>query len=370
MREQLRSLPVRALTPALALVMIGSGAVILVAEGAEDGPATPPPLRVGGAGVTAIDLGGPPRAVAIGGGQVWALVEGGTGTSLLQIDPQTNAIVGERLPFAPEMTGHPIDLAATDDAVWVVTGANPEDPSESGPSGLQRIDPVSREIVATIGVGADPVDVAVAGGAGSVWVANEGDGTVSRVDPTSDTVVATVAVGQNPREIVADARGVWVSVGMNEPSLVRIDPVTNDVVATLPGLSSASIGTTYVWALARGAPNGSVVRVDPMTNEVEGETFPLDISPAYVVVLGGGGGVWIAKWFARPGTTGASGDAEPLSSAFEVFRLDARSMTIATRPVVIDGAPTRPSPGLGSLWVPSRVARAVLRVDPSMVAPA
>ncbi|CAN5318776.1 hypothetical protein BH20ACT24_BH20ACT24_11720 [soil metagenome] len=369
MRERLRSLPLRALTPALALVMIGSGAVILVAEGAQDGPSTLPPLRIGGAGLTAIDLDGPPRAVAVGGGQVWALAEDGAGGSLLQIDPQTNAIVGEPLAFVPETTGHPIDLAVTDGAVWVVTGANPEDPSESGPSGLQRVDPVSRQIVATIGVGADPVDVAL--GAGSLWVANGGDGTVSRVDPASETVVATVPVGQTPREIVADARGVWVSVGVNEPSLVRIDPVTNAVAATLPGLTSASIGTTYVWAVGPGAPNGSVVRVDPTTNQVVDGSFPLDLSPAYVVTLGGGGGVWIAKWFPRPGTTGASDrDAEPFSGAFEVFRLDPRSMTIATRPLVIDAAPTRPSPGLGALWVPSRVARAVLRVDPSLVDPA
>lgn len=368
MRERLRSLPLRAVTPALALVMIGSGAVILVAEGAEDSPSTPPPLRIGGAGVTRIDLGGPPRAVAIGGGQVWALAEGGAGGSLLRIDPQTNAVVGEPVPFDPETTGHPIDLAATDGAVWVVTGANPEDPSESGPSGLQRIDPVSGQIVAAIGVGADPVDVAL--GAGSVWVANDGDGTVSRVDPGSETVVATVPVGQNPREVVADARGVWVSVGANEPSLVRIDPATNAIAATLPGLSSASIGTTFVWAVGPGAPNGSVVRVDPTTNQVVGESFPLDISPAYVVTLGGGGGVWIAKWFPRPGTTGPlDPNSEPFSGAFEVFRLDPRSMTIATRPLVIDGSPTRPSSGLGSLWVSSRAAGAVLRVDPSLVDP-
>lgn len=369
MGKRLRSLPLRALTPALALVMIGSGAVILVAEGAEDGPPPPPPLRIGGAGVTSIALGGLPRAVAVGGGQVWALVQDGPRTSLLHIDPQTNSIVGEPLQFAPGTTGHPVDLAATEDAVWVVTGANPADPSESGPSGLQQVDPVSRQIVATIGVGVDPVDVAV--GAGSVWVANEGDGTVSRVDPANRTVVATVPVGQNPREIVADARGVWVSVGTNEPSLVRIDPATNAVVATLPGLSSASIGATYLWAVGPGSPNGSIVRVDPDTNQVVAESFPLDISPAYVVTLGRRGGVWIAKWFPRRGSAGdaPNADAEPSSGSFELFRLDPRSMTMATRPVVIDGVPTRPSPGLGSLWIPSRVGRAVLRVEPSLVAP-
>ncbi len=41
----------------------------------------------------------------------------------------------------------------------------------------------------------------------AVWVANTDDGTISRIDPATNEVVATIAVGSNPVGIViADGR--------------------------------------------------------------------------------------------------------------------------------------------------------------------
>ena len=52
---------------------------------------------------------------------------------------------------------------------------------------LQRIDPKTNKLVATIGgVGSNPSAIAV--GAGSVWVGSQDDGTVSRVDPKTNAV--------------------------------------------------------------------------------------------------------------------------------------------------------------------------------------
>ena len=57
---------------------------------------------------------------------------------------------------------------------------------------MTRIDAGTNSAV-QIPVGDEPVAVAV--GAGSVWVANAGDGTVSRIDPATRKVVKTIEVG-------------------------------------------------------------------------------------------------------------------------------------------------------------------------------
>lgn len=61
-----------------------------------------------------------------------------------------------------------------------------------------------------IAVGDGPVALAV--GAGAVWVANSGDGTVSRIDPRTNHVIATIPVGHRPQGIAIAAGAVWVTV--------------------------------------------------------------------------------------------------------------------------------------------------------------
>ena len=59
-------------------------------------------------------------------------------------------------------------------------------------------------------IGETPVAVAV--GAGSVWVANEFDGSVSRIDPATNAVVAIIRIGGAPQGIAVSGNTVWVSV--------------------------------------------------------------------------------------------------------------------------------------------------------------
>ncbi len=84
--------------------------------------------------------------------------------------------------------GEPIGIVEAFGSVWVV---NSEFDSGGTPS-VSRIDPASASVEATVPVGAVPLEVAAAFGA--VWVSNSEDDTVSRIDPATNEVVATIDV--------------------------------------------------------------------------------------------------------------------------------------------------------------------------------
>ena len=111
------------------------------------------------------------------------------------------------------------------------------------PGSLERV-------AATIPVGAGPVDVLASDGA--VWVANAAQGALSRIDPTTNTVTTTIRVGRNPVRLAAGFGSIWVA---NETSqtVSRIDARTGQPQATVPvtGHSSAddlAVGGTRIWS--------------------------------------------------------------------------------------------------------------------------
>ena len=101
--------------------------------------------------------------------------------------------------------------------------------------------------MATIAVGPAPRFLAV--GEGGVWTLNQGDGSVSRIDPKTNEVVATIEVGvPGPGgEIAAGEGSVWVT--SFEFPISRIDPKTNTVVQQFagPGGDSIRVGLGSVW---------------------------------------------------------------------------------------------------------------------------
>jgi YVTN family beta-propeller protein len=150
---------------------------------------------------------------------------------------------------------------------------------------LLRIDPKTNSVVKQIPVGAAG-DVAV--GDGSVWLTNPEANTVDRIDSHSYKVSATIHVGTHPLGIVVTPRAVWVAndglATPDIPSVSRIDPARNKVVATIPlGPTSACCALHMDVSVARGAvwvvvPQANmVVRIDPATNEKT--AFKLDYPP-------------------------------------------------------------------------------------------
>ncbi len=146
-------------------------------------------------------------------------------------------------------------------------------------------------ILAAIPVDRSPAMVAV--GEGAVWVATfEGKPrpVLLRIDPLTNRIVATTRIGFRGAglgDLAVGAGAVWVSAA---GTVNRIDPRTDRVVARihLPSPSTLAVGFGSLWV---GDFNGdSIVRVDPATNRPVAR-IPIQASPWSLVT--GEGYLWV-----------------------------------------------------------------------------
>ena len=236
--------------------------------------------------------------LAIGAGAVW--VASTPAHTVTRIDPSTNSVVTTiRVGTDFDPFHGPTHLAFGHGTMWVLDGT-------ADCSCVHRIDPATNTIVATIKLGTPtngriaPFGIAVQPDA--VWIAvrwgteDALDGSVIRVDPASNTVSAVVGAGSSPEfggptGIAAEPGSVWAGV----PSLkavVRIDPATNAVVATTPGLSCAegqlATEASGVWI----ADCDAVRRIDRGTNKVTSTVRIPATAMGAIGIAVGLGSVW------------------------------------------------------------------------------
>lgn len=151
--------------------------------------------------------------------------------------------------------GYVYDVAVAHGAVWVTSHA-----------GLWRIDLVTDEAVNVL-----PSDYLfrVAAGHGALWVTTGSDGHVLRFDPASEAVTAEIDVREGPvTELTVSEDAVWASATSD---LVRIDPVTNEVVGRLSsrtGFGDLAFGKSGLWVIAGAGADGEVWQIDPATTDV------------------------------------------------------------------------------------------------------
>src|SRR5204862_5569198 len=91
---------------------------------------------------------------------------------------------------------------------------------------------------------------------GAVWVANAGGPSVSRIDPATNRVVATIRVGPKRAccaehmSVLASPGAVWVALPTAN-AIVRVDPATRKVIATLqlpyPPCAFLVTGSGRLW---------------------------------------------------------------------------------------------------------------------------
>jgi streptogramin lyase len=221
-----------------------------------------------------IEVGDPvsPRWFTSDGQSLWVHEPAG----LVRVDLATSAVTGQVIGY--QQYGY---ATTGEGAVWQ---------SDFDLGTLQRIDPVTDAVVATIPVGDGPEGVAVT--AGAVWVADEHDGAVTRVDPATNKVVAKIwGIGPEPQIMTTGPNGVWVNAqGMG---VVRIDPATNRVTLRLSLDGPVASDGTQVWigVLSGGYGRPQVMRIDPVSGAVTG-VVNLDAQDITYMAVGLGS-VWV-----------------------------------------------------------------------------
>jgi streptogramin lyase len=290
-------------------------------------------------------------SLAAGAGSIWTTSnEDGT---LTRIDPATNQAVAT-IPIRaqrPASAYDPFMVASDGDSVWVLDGVGP---SDGDTQAVSQIDPATNQVTRTL-----PLPVvdhfaidgrALAVGAGGLWIGDWNNHRVVRLDPQTGAVVASLPVG-TPIRIALTPDAVWVG-NRDLGTLVRIDPSTNQIVATIAAgreILDVAVSADAVWLTSH--QDRTVQRVDPATNQIVSTTaLPLvdgGDSAEAALVLVSDDAVWV----------GAIGQPA-------LYRLDPRTNQfngvlrgLGNDPNVISAA--------GSLWISNRAGHTVVRVNPT-----
>jgi sugar lactone lactonase YvrE len=114
-----------------------------------------------------------------------------------------------------------------------------------------------------------PDELAVAGG--FVWASEGARQQVQKIDPATGDVLATISLDGYPTSMADGSDVVWVaSVAKPTERVVGIDTQTNEIVRSHPGLTGPLAETDEgLWAFQYRAPDPSwMVLIDPDTGDV------------------------------------------------------------------------------------------------------
>jgi hypothetical protein len=269
----------------------------------------------------------------------------GTGTTAkcgvftVQVVP---AYIAASVQVGPSPSGVAIDPTG----VWV---------SNWWDNTLTRINPVTNTVLSVLPLtltGEEGPEALTSGG-GSLWLTTtEGDaegnlvqGSVLRIDPATGTVLATIPGGIGAIDIAYGHGAVWVP-NFYDGTVQRIDPLTNSTVATIPIISAVGVAVdaTHVWVVDLV---GKVSKIDPLTNTVVGSTFTQPTGGDIIATTG-------AIWVSHPGT-------ETLATG-SVTRIDPATLLPVIN-VPVSGSPFKLGIAGGSIWVGIFNAPRLVRIN-------
>ena len=101
---------------------------------------------------------------------------------------------------------------------------------------------------------------------GSIWIAGTREVELYRIDPATNQIVATVELHARPMTLASGEGSVWVREV--DGTLQRIDGGSGKLLATIAtdaadSLGDIVVGGGFVWTNSRTAP---LVQIDPQTN--------------------------------------------------------------------------------------------------------
>ncbi|MBI1403081.1 MAG: YncE family protein [Porphyrobacter sp.] len=238
---------------------------------------TPPPPAEGAAPdlvETAMEVPGFADFLAVDGDTVWVTNDG-------RIEQWSTE--GKRASLSmPRPCG---TMAVVQGALWVAN-------CKGGEVWRVNLETATLEAKVATGLANPKGETNVVAGAGSVWVASDPAGKVARIDPATNEVIATIPVAPETWYLAYGFDALW-AVSSEGKVLQKIDPATNTVTGTValgevPGFLAAGEGA--VWVQEQG--DGTVAKVDPESLALAGRTKVGD-NLKWGDIDTGGGAVWL-----------------------------------------------------------------------------
>ena len=259
-------------------VTVAAGEAGIWVGDARDGTVTridPTTRRV----VATIGIGSPVVDLATGLGAVWAAT-GGFG-EVVRIDPELGA-VARRIPM-----GEPGDVSVPSVSAIGVGGGRVW---ASAPEGMVRIAPASGDVVDAVDLGGlSALQIAV--GAGAVWATTFAN-RAHRVEARSGDETTDFYTGTPLYAIAVGGNAMWVGgAWQNSDQLWKVDQVTGSQLFTVrpaSDVAAVAFGEGAAWTVS--FDDAVLVRIEPETGEIEA-TIPIGGGAEDVVVHDGL--VWI-----------------------------------------------------------------------------
>ena len=141
---------------------------------------------------------------------------------------------------------------------------------------------------------------------------------------------------------------IWaLAPDQEEPAMLRLDPATNEIVASIPLPGQRCQGSTVTEDAIWACVTAGVVRIDPETNAITGEV-PFETGQVWGRLAYGSGSVW------------AIGVGDDIPN--QLIRIDPAAMTATAIPLG-HGAVSL-AYGFDAAWVTASQDGLVLRIDP------
>lgn len=215
-------------------------------------------------------------------GEVW--VATGSDNNIVRIDARSGGILA-RAKLSRDDLASAFAVAAGANAIWVGSGSE-----------IFKIDASSHELLGRWDYGGGINDVAVGGS--SVWIASAGE-TVIRASATTRRPTGVATIGVIPTALTIGGGSIWVAAQEargSHAAVWRFDPITARVTQTttlgkvvgFPPTLEIAFGEGAVWVASYDA--GTVTRLDPVTGNVV-TTIPIGGHPSGIAV--GANRVWV-----------------------------------------------------------------------------